>query len=85
MAAVIERSRTGKGAYVEASLLDTAMSLISYMAQSYWRTGKNLRRMDTTHPSLSPYQAFETCDGYLMLGVGREGRAVEALLLCCRP
>jgi formyl-CoA transferase len=50
------------------------MSLMGYMAQNYWRTGENPRRMGTAHPAMSPYQAFETADGYLMLGVGNDAQ-----------
>ena len=35
LAAVIERGRTGKGVYLEVSLLDTALGFMTYMAQSY--------------------------------------------------
>lgn len=74
LAAVIERARTGKGQYVEVSLLDTAMGLMSYLAQNYWRTGKLPKRMGTAHPAMSPYQAFEAADGPMMLGIGNEAQ-----------
>ncbi|WP_159914549.1 CaiB/BaiF CoA-transferase family protein [Pantoea sp. 18069] len=74
LAAVIERSRTGKGVYVEVSLLDTAMGLMTYLAQNYWRTGKLPQRMGTAHPAMAPYQAFEAADGPMMVGVGNEAQ-----------
>ncbi|NDY81823.1 CoA transferase [Orrella sp. NBD-18] len=74
LAAVIERSRTGKGVYVELSLLDTSLGFMSYMAQNYWRTGNNPKPMGTAHPSMSPYQAFEAADGSLMIGAGNDAQ-----------
>ena len=74
LAALLERQQTGKGVYVEVSLLDTSISQMGYMAQNYWRTGSPPRRMGTAHPAMSPYQAFETADGYLMLGVGNDAQ-----------
>lgn len=74
LAALLERQQTGKGVYVEVSLLDTSISQMGYMAQNYWRTGVPPRRMGTAHPAMSPYQAFETSDGYLMLGVGNDAQ-----------
>ncbi|MDN3986573.1 CaiB/BaiF CoA transferase family protein [Zwartia vadi] len=74
LAALLERQQTGKGVYVEVSLLDTSISQMGYMAQNYWRTGAPPRRMGTAHPAMSPYQAFETSDGYLMLGVGNDAQ-----------
>lgn len=74
LAALLERQRTGMGVYVEVSLLDTAIAQMGYMAQNYWRTGQTPRRMGTAHPAMSPYQAFETADGHIMLGVGNDAQ-----------
>jgi crotonobetainyl-CoA:carnitine CoA-transferase CaiB-like acyl-CoA transferase len=74
LAAVIERGKTGKGVYVELSLMDTALGFMGYMAQNYWRTGKNPQRMGTAHPSMVPYQAFEASDGPLMIGAGNDAQ-----------
>lgn len=73
-AAVIERNRTGKGVYLEVSLLDTALGFMAYMAQSYWQTGVNPQPMGTAHPSMSPYQAFQAADGPIMLGAGNDAQ-----------
>jgi len=74
LAALLERDRTGDGVYVEVSLLDTAISQMGYLAQNYWRTGKTPRRMGTAHPAMSPYQAFATSDGHMMVGVGNDAQ-----------
>jgi len=74
LAAVIERSRTGKGVFVEVSLLDTAMSLMGYLAQNYWCSGKIPQRMGTGHPAMAPYQIFQAADGPVMIGVGNDGQ-----------
>lgn len=72
LAALMNRSQTNQGAYVEVSLLDTAMGFMSYMAHNYWFSGVVPTRMGTSHPSLCPYQVFETSDGEIMLGVGND-------------
>lgn len=74
LAAVIERGRTGKGVYVELSLMETALGFMGYMAQNYWRTGKNPQRMGTAHPSMAPYQAFQAADGPIMIGAGNDAQ-----------
>jgi len=74
LAAIIERSRTGKGLYLEVALLDTAVGFMSYLAQNYWRTGVGPKRMGTGHPALAPYQAFNASDGPLMIGVGNDAQ-----------
>ena len=74
LAAVIERGRTGKGMYLEVSLLATAMSLMGYLAQGYWATGKSPRPMGTGHASLAPYQGFSAFDAQMMIGVGNDAQ-----------
>ncbi|MGE8603209.1 CaiB/BaiF CoA transferase family protein [Bordetella trematum] len=74
LAALLERERTGQGQYLDVSLLDTSLGLMSYMAQNYWRSGKVPQRMGTGHPAMCPYQAFEASDGPLMLGVGNDAQ-----------
>jgi len=74
LAALIERGRSGKGVYVEISLLDTALGFMSYMAQSYWRSGQEPRPMGSAHPSMCPYQAFDAADGAMMLGAGNDAQ-----------
>jgi crotonobetainyl-CoA:carnitine CoA-transferase CaiB-like acyl-CoA transferase len=74
LAAVLERQRTGKGVYVEVSLLDTAMSFMGYMAQNFWMTGEAPRPMGTAHPAMCPYQAFAAEDCHMMLGVGNDAQ-----------
>lgn len=74
LAAVIERQRTGEGVYVELALLDTALGFMSYMAQTYWHTGRDPQPMGTAHPSMCPYQAFQAKDGPLMLGAGNDAQ-----------
>ncbi|OZI77412.1 CaiB/BaiF CoA transferase family protein [Bordetella genomosp. 12] len=74
LAALLERERTGQGQYLDVSLLDTSLGLMSYMAQNYWRTGKAPQRMGTAHPAMCPYQAFRAQDGDLMLGVGNDAQ-----------
>ncbi|MNQ25608.1 E-cinnamoyl-CoA:R-phenyllactate CoA transferase [compost metagenome] len=74
LAALLARSQTGQGQYLDVSLLDTSLGLMSYMAQNYWRTGQIPRRMGTGHPAMCPYQAFRAADGDLMLGVGNDAQ-----------
>jgi formyl-CoA transferase len=74
LAAVIERNRTGKGVYLEVSLLATAMNLMGYLAQGYWANGKSPKPMGTGHGSLAPYQGFHASDAPMMIGVGNDAQ-----------
>jgi formyl-CoA transferase len=74
LAALLERGRTGKGVYLELSLLDTSLGFLTYMAQSYWQSGADPKPMGTGHPSMCPYQVFETADQPIMLGAGNDAQ-----------
>ncbi|MEF8855519.1 MAG: CaiB/BaiF CoA-transferase family protein [Haloarculaceae archaeon] len=54
------------------SLFDGQVAWISYMASSYFATGQPPGRMGSKHPSLAPYQAFETPDGYVLVATASE-------------
>ncbi|HUG57110.1 MAG TPA: CaiB/BaiF CoA-transferase family protein [Candidimonas sp.] len=74
LAALFEREKTGKGAYVELALLDTALGFMTYMAQSYWLSGDDPKPMGTGHPTMCPYQAFQASDGPIMVGAGNDAQ-----------
>lgn len=69
MTALYHRERTGEGQYIDLALLDTSFQFLLYHVTNYFATGENPSRMGTRHPSLMPYQAFETEDSHLVVGV----------------
>jgi crotonobetainyl-CoA:carnitine CoA-transferase CaiB-like acyl-CoA transferase len=72
LAALFERSRTGKGALVEASLFDTATGFLGYFLQAFWERGTEPEKPGSGHESLCPYEAFDTADRPLILGVAND-------------
>lgn len=72
LAALFERSQTGSGAVVEASLFDTATGFLGYFLQSFWERGTEPEKPGSGHESLCPYQAFDTLDKPLILGVAND-------------
>ncbi|WP_175817244.1 CaiB/BaiF CoA transferase family protein [Burkholderia diffusa] len=78
LSAIEARHRTGKGQYVETSLLESATALQVYEAVHYFTTGTNPPRMGQAHRGISPYQVFPTADGYVTIGAGTQ-RFFESL------
>ena len=68
LAALYARKETGKGQKIDASLFESQVSLLSNVAMSWLNAGERATRWGTEHPSIVPYQAFKTKDGYLVLG-----------------
>jgi crotonobetainyl-CoA:carnitine CoA-transferase CaiB-like acyl-CoA transferase len=72
LAALVERAKTGRGKKVDIALFDSVVSTLCYQAQGYLLTGREPERLGNRHPSLTPYETFETQDGHLILGVGND-------------
>jgi formyl-CoA transferase/CoA:oxalate CoA-transferase len=67
--ALLARVRSGKGQWLDISLLDSTVATLTYQAQAYLMTGRIPRRMGTRHPSIVPYECFQVRDGYVNIGV----------------
>ena len=66
--ALYSRNQSGKGCYIECSLLDAQISSLVNMASAYLNANVVGKRWGTAHPSIVPYQAFSVKDGYIVLG-----------------
>jgi len=82
LAALNERNVSGRGQYVDVSLLDGQISWLSYVAAGYLASGDVPMRYGSGHPSIVPYRAFRTADSEIMIGVGNDAmwsRFVEVI------
>jgi crotonobetainyl-CoA:carnitine CoA-transferase CaiB-like acyl-CoA transferase len=70
--ALLARHRTGKGQRIDIALLDSLISVLTYQAESYLATGRSPKRLGTRHPSIVPYETFETKDGFVNVGAANE-------------
>ncbi|MBX7528450.1 CaiB/BaiF CoA transferase family protein [Qipengyuania vesicularis] len=66
-AALLMRHRTGKGQWIDMSLLDCSVGLLANQAMSYLATGQNPPRMGNAHAQVSAYGVFPTRDGQVVL------------------
>jgi succinyl-CoA:mesaconate CoA transferase len=67
LAAVHHRDRTGEGQYVDTGMYDAMISLCERTVYQYSYTGEAPSRQGNSHPTLFPYDAFETTDGYVVV------------------
>ncbi|RYY78275.1 MAG: CoA transferase, partial [Comamonadaceae bacterium] len=74
LAALQARHRTGRGQYIDMSLLDVGMALLANQTTGYLNSGTVPQRQGNTHPSLAPYQDFPTADGSMLLAIGNDGQ-----------
>src|SRR3954467_13574353 len=81
-AALLERARTGRGRHVEVSLMDSALTCLLNQGTAWVAGGVRPRRLGNRHPSIVPYEVYETADRPVAIAVGNErlfGRLCAAL------
>jgi crotonobetainyl-CoA:carnitine CoA-transferase CaiB-like acyl-CoA transferase len=74
LAALEVRNRTGQGQHIDMALLDVGMAVLANQAAGFLNTGKVPMRHGNSHPSIVPYQDFETADGAMLLAIGNDGQ-----------
>ena len=77
LAALHEREKTGKGAYVDTALVDSTVGVLSNQALNYLVSGKVPKRIGNAHANIVPYQAFPTADGYAIVATGNDTQYVK--------
>ena len=70
LAALLGRSRTGKGCSVETSLFHSQLSLLNYVATYCAYSGEIPRPVGSGHPGTVPSQVFKTADGWITIDAG---------------
>lgn len=69
LAALQERERSGEGQMLDLSMLDCQIAMLENAVARYFATGNEPQRLGTRHPSATPFQAFPTADGWLVLAL----------------
>ena len=67
--ALFDRERTGLGQRVEATLFDTALSLLVPHAANWMHSGGAPELLGSAHPNIAPYDKFACRDGEIFLGI----------------
>lgn len=68
LAAYIRRLRNGGGEYIDISLVDAVLSWTIWESAAYFGSGEVPEPTGTRHRRSSPYQAYQTADGYVTVG-----------------
>lgn len=67
LAALYERSVTGRGRLIDVSLMDGMLGMLAYLPQLAWFTGKDPLPQGAEHPNLVPYGIFPAKDGSIIV------------------
>jgi crotonobetainyl-CoA:carnitine CoA-transferase CaiB-like acyl-CoA transferase len=85
LAALLSRARTGEGVAFEVTLFDSLVEWMGHPLHVAAGAGQNLHRSGLAHPTIAPYDRFETADGAaIVLGVqnDREWSRLARDVLC---
>lgn len=70
--ALLWRERSGRGQYIDASLLDVQVSALANIASNWLVAGKEATRWGTAHESIIPYQVFPAKDRPVAIAVANQ-------------
>jgi crotonobetainyl-CoA:carnitine CoA-transferase CaiB-like acyl-CoA transferase len=74
LAALVARTRTRQGAYIDVALNDALLALHTYQAGRFFATGEAPGREGNHHATIAPYGTFKVRDGFINVAVGSDAQ-----------
>ena len=71
-AALYDRQKTGKGAFIDVSMLDCQIAILENAIARYLSKNEIPGPMGSRHPSIAPFEAFKTKDSYIIIAAGND-------------
>lgn len=72
LAALIYRAKTGEGQYYDGSMVDGLFTTLENAVVRYTVEGKIPEPLGTAHPSITPFQTFQTKDSWIVIPIGSD-------------
>jgi crotonobetainyl-CoA:carnitine CoA-transferase CaiB-like acyl-CoA transferase len=91
LVALQERAVSGKGQWVQTSLLEAQIAMMDFQAARFLVEGTVPPQAGNDHPYSTPMGVYATRDGHINIGVGAEGhwqsfcKAIDRPELACDP
>lgn len=80
--ALYHRERTGEGMMVDVAMLDCQFAILENAIARYVATGQVPGPIGSRHPSITPFEAYATADGHIVIAAGNDvlfARMCEAI------
>jgi len=71
-AALVARERTGQGAKIDVAMFDCQLALLENAIMRYTVSGEVPGPLGARHPTITPFEAFATSDGYVIIAAGND-------------
>lgn len=72
LATVLRARDSGRGAYIDCSMLGSVIGISALQTSEYFGTGAAPKKLGSAHPRNAPYQAYKTKDSYLVIAAGND-------------
>lgn len=72
LTALYHREKTGKGQKVDVAMLDCQVAILENAIARYFVSGEIPKPIGNRHPSITPFEAFDTKDGKIMIAIGND-------------
>ena len=84
-AALLHRERTGEAIQVDVAMLDCQVALLENALARLLATGETPGPLGARHPSIPPFDAFRTADGWVVIAAGHDALFAAACEVVGRP
>ena len=71
-AALYDRQKTGKGMFIDVSMLDCQIAILENAIARYLAKNEIPKPMGSRHPSIAPFEAFKTKDTHIIIAAGND-------------
>ena len=72
LAAVLRARETGRGAFIDCSMMAGLLGMAALQTSEYFGTGETPQRLGSAHPRAAPYQGFQAKDAPFVIAAGNE-------------
>jgi CoA:oxalate CoA-transferase len=76
-AALVHRLKTGESTKVDIAMFDCQLALLENAIMRYTVEGEVPGPLGARHPTITPFQAFKTSDGAIIIAAGNDGLFVK--------
>ena len=72
LSALHHRNQTGKGQFVDVAMLDSLVAVLENAVVRYFATGEAPKPLGARHPAITPFEAFSSADGHVIIALGND-------------
>ena len=72
LSALHHRHQTGKGQCVDVAMLDSLVAVLENAVVRYFATGEAPKPLGARHPAITPFEAFASADGHVIIALGND-------------